>query len=228
MSKNFKKKGISGRPSREIIEQRILLCRELYQENPYLTAKDFENKFKEKLQRYDIDIPSSAKTFKKIYEAAHISLYKGEVELDEDILLSNLRDVIEEHINQIRVQCKSAETILYNLCDIDNDELNRNSCIGKSSFLSRLDIINTYIADNNINTDSLTTIYILLDTVGFEKYIEDILEKELVSANECLYIETHRRCVKLILEYKDLLIVSEKLYKLIRNNFFRETNINLY
>lgn len=224
MSKNFKKKGISGRSSQEIIEQRIFLCRELYQENPYETAKEFEKKFKEKLANYGIDIPSTDKTLKKIYAAAHITLYNGEVELDEDILLSNLKAVIDTHINQIRVQCKSAETILYDVCNMNNDELNKNSCISKSSFLSRLDIINTYIADNNINKNSLTTIYILLDTVGFEKYIEDILEKELVSANECLYIETHRRCVKLILEYKDLLIVSEKLYKLIRNNFFRETS----
>ena len=221
---NFKKKGISGRPSREIIEQRIALCKELYQENPYLTAREFEYQFKQRLIKYKIAVPSSQKTLNKIYADAGIIFHNGNVELDEDILLTNLRDVIDSHIKQIRVQCKSEETILYDFCDMDNDELNRNFCIDKSSFLSRLNTINTYISNNNIDTNSLTTIYILLDTLGFEKYIEDILVKSLVTANECLYIETHHCCVKLILEYKDLSIVSEKIYMLIKNNTFRETD----
>lgn len=66
--------------------------------------------------------------------------------------------------------------------------------------------------------------YIILNTAGFEKYIEDILEKELKNKNECLYIETHRFCVKIILEYKDLAIVAEKMYKLINTLEFKFTN----
>ena len=56
---------------------------------------------------------------------------------------------------------------------------------------------------------------LILNTQGFENHIADILEKELKTNNECLYIETHRFCVKIILEYKDLAIVAEKMYKLI-------------
>ena len=215
MAHNFKKQGVKGRTSKTEIATRISLCRDLYVNNPLLSEEDFKFKFSELLRANHLKVPSSPKTYANIFKDAHITFNNNTVELDDDILITTLRECIQLKISQLRVTCKSFETILFDEYNVSDDDLDFDSFLSRNIFLSKLNYFQEKKSEKKIGSHTLTTIYLILNTVGFENYIADIFEKSIKNNNECLYIETHRYCVKIILEYKDLSIVAEKMYKLL-------------
>lgn len=205
-----KSNGIIGRTSDKEIKIRRSLCQEVFDNNPSITKDAFISVCKTMYHNNGIKVPTDQTIIKDAKEC-HINFKRGIAEASSDYTPFNkIGFDIGYYFRQIRVICKSYDIKLF-------DVNNFSESLTKTDFLSPLDKLrNTNKTHKKtISGTTLVEIVLILNKKGIEKYIEDTFDKHFSVSRDYLFTETHNYCVKIILEFKNLKKVMNKVYEIV-------------
>lgn len=200
--KRVKKKGVVGRSSREMIERRHEIEREVLKENNYaLTKQEFAKKTKKKLAEDPMfngatnSIPTSTTLYKDL-EVLGIGLgkqsNKASYICDELIPLYN---TIYSHIREIRIDMDGSFYVLY-----PHEKTIPSNAIAYSFFWEQ---IQKEAEEFNLDysDDLLVHVYIIFFNRGYEELTCMIFEQIF---SDILYTTYHRYAAEIAIHYGDL------------------------